>query len=69
MDNLQKTVREIKKGKIPCRALVRLLLQEHKETKHQVMQKKLHTIILLVPKGGFSKTSVQIVLETMFKEP
>ncbi|XP_050758614.1 cytoskeleton-associated protein 5-like [Gymnogyps californianus] len=65
MDTLQKTVREMKKSEIPCQALVRLLSQGRKETKLQVMQKKLHTITLLAQKGDFSKTSAQIVLESV----
>ncbi|XP_065496630.1 cytoskeleton-associated protein 5-like [Caloenas nicobarica] len=65
MDTLQKTVGEMKKSEIPCQALVRLLSQRHKETKLQVMQKKLHTITLLAQKGNFSRTSAQIVLESV----
>ncbi|XP_054691558.1 cytoskeleton-associated protein 5-like [Grus americana] len=65
MDTLQKTVREMKKSEIPCQALVRLLSRGCKETKLQVMQKKLHTITLLAQKGDFSRTSAQIVLESV----
>ncbi|XP_033919680.1 cytoskeleton-associated protein 5-like [Melopsittacus undulatus] len=65
MDTIQKTVREMKTSEIPCQALVRLLLQGHEETNLQVMQKKLHTIILLAQKGDFSRTSAQIALESV----
>ncbi|XP_010571421.1 PREDICTED: cytoskeleton-associated protein 5-like [Haliaeetus leucocephalus] len=65
MDILQKTVGELKKSEIPCQALVRLLSQGRKETKLQVMEKKLHTITLLAQKGHFSRTSAQIVLESV----
>ncbi|XP_062439029.1 cytoskeleton-associated protein 5-like [Rhea pennata] len=65
METLQKTVREMSKSKIPCQALVRLLSQRRKETKLQVVQKKLHTITLLAQKGNFSRTSAQIVLENV----
>ncbi|XP_009680506.2 cytoskeleton-associated protein 5-like [Struthio camelus] len=65
MDTLQNTVREMKKSKIPCQALVRLLSRRSKETKLQVVQKKLHTITLLAQKGNFSRTSAQIVLENV----
>lgn len=65
MDILQKTVSELKKSEIPCQALVRLLSQGRKETKLQVMEKKLHTITLLAQKGDFSRTSAQIVLESV----
>ncbi|XP_010222690.1 PREDICTED: cytoskeleton-associated protein 5-like [Tinamus guttatus] len=65
METLQKTVEEMKKSKIPCQALVRLLSQRSKETKLQVVQKKLQTITLLAQKGNFSRTSAQIVLENV----
>ncbi|PKK20936.1 cytoskeleton-associated protein 5 [Columba livia] len=65
LDTLQKTVGEMKRSEIPCQALVRLLSQRCKETKLQVMQKKLHTITLLAQKGNFSRTSAQIVLESV----
>uniref|UniRef100_A0A8B9BTH4 TOG domain-containing protein n=1 Tax=Anser brachyrhynchus TaxID=132585 RepID=A0A8B9BTH4_9AVES len=65
METLQKTIREMKKSEIPCQALVRLLSRGCKETKLQVMQKKLHTITLLAQEGDFSRTSAQIVLESV----
>ncbi|XP_035190680.1 cytoskeleton-associated protein 5-like [Oxyura jamaicensis] len=65
METLQKTIREMKKSEIPCQALVRLLSRGSKETKLQVMQKKLHTITLLAQEGDFSRTSAQIVLESV----
>ncbi|KAM4659649.1 LOW QUALITY PROTEIN: cytoskeleton-associated protein 5-like [Amazona ochrocephala] len=65
MDTIQKTIKEMKKSEIPCQALVRLLLHGHKETKLQVMQKKLHAITLLAQKGDLSRVSAQIALESV----
>ncbi|KAM9184366.1 cytoskeleton-associated protein 5-like [Mergus octosetaceus] len=65
IETLQKAIREMKKSEIPCQALVRLLSWGCKETKLQVMQKKLHTITLLAQEGDFSRTSAQIVLESV----
>lgn len=65
IETLQKAICEMKKSEIPCQALVRLLSRGCKETKLQVMQKKLHTITLLAQEGDFSRTSAQIVLESV----
>uniref|UniRef100_A0A8C9L6N7 TOG domain-containing protein n=1 Tax=Pavo cristatus TaxID=9049 RepID=A0A8C9L6N7_PAVCR len=62
MDTIQKVVREMKKGEIPCQALVRLLAQGCRETKAQVVKMKLDTIAVLAQKGDFSQATALIII-------
>ncbi|XP_054838649.1 cytoskeleton-associated protein 5-like [Eublepharis macularius] len=64
MEAFEKAVEKMEENQVPCQALVRLLDKEPgwKETKLQVMQKKLQLVTLIAQKGVFSKTSAQFVL-------
>lgn len=64
LEALEKAVGEMEKSQLPCQALVRLLDKEPgwKETKLQVMQKKLQIVTLIAQRGNFSKTSALFVL-------
>ncbi|XP_053160664.1 cytoskeleton-associated protein 5-like [Hemicordylus capensis] len=64
LEAFEKAVEVMEKNQMPCQALVRLLDKEPgwRETKLQVMQKKLHIVTLIAQRGNFSKTSAQFVL-------
>lgn len=64
LEAFEKAVEEMEANHMPCQALVRLLDKEPgwKETKLQVMQKKLRIVTLIAQKGPFSKTCAQFVL-------
>ncbi|XP_072201089.1 cytoskeleton-associated protein 5-like [Excalfactoria chinensis] len=62
MDTMQKVVREMKKGEIPCQALLKLLAQGCREKKAQVVKMKLDTIAVLAQKGNFSQATALIVI-------
>nr|XP_056713072.1 cytoskeleton-associated protein 5-like [Euleptes europaea] len=67
LEAFEKAVEKMEKNQVPCQALVRLLDKEPgwKETKLQVMQKKLQIVTLIAQKGNFSKTSAKFVLENL----
>ncbi|KAL8188286.1 UNVERIFIED_CONTAM: hypothetical protein K2H54_064627 [Gekko kuhli] len=64
LEALEKALEEMEKNQVPCQALVRMLDKEPgwRETKLQVMQKKLRIVTLIAQKGKFSRTAAQFVL-------
>ncbi|XP_060098733.1 cytoskeleton-associated protein 5-like [Heteronotia binoei] len=64
LEAFERAVEKMEKSQVPCQALVRLLDKEPgwRETKLQVMQKKLRVVTLIAQKGNFSRTAAQFVL-------
>ncbi|XP_059587243.1 cytoskeleton-associated protein 5-like [Alligator mississippiensis] len=65
LEAFEKAVEEMERSTVPCQALVRLLVKDPgwKETKLQVVRKKLHLVTLIAQRGNFSRASAHIVLD------